>query len=203
MVYQTYGLHAGRLSRKHRNHENDENDEGDSDNCKQGVECWINGNHGNHGNDNHHGNQGCKSRVPQTTGLEIPDCKPLPPKFRGSHFTPKFRGRPSKKTIEQGISDTPSPKFWGRICHTQIRKILVSVKFVSAILGPEMAAPILWTPGKMRPFCRKNHVHKIPRFFGGAGFWVLGGGEVPILFLWARGFSEQNLRGMGLQGKKR
>ena len=37
-----------------------------------------------------------------------------------------------------------------------IRKILVSVKFVSAILGPEMAAPILWTPGKMRPFCRKK-----------------------------------------------
>ena len=37
-----------------------------------------------------------------------------------------------------------------------LRKILVSVKFVSAILGPEMAAPILWTPGKMRSFCRKN-----------------------------------------------
>ena len=67
------------------------------------------------------------------------------------------------------------------------RKILlVSVKFVSAILGPEMAAPILWTPGKMRPFCRKNHfVHKIPRFRGG---FLGGGGEVPILFLWARGF---------------
>ena len=64
------------------------------------------------------------------------------------------------------------------------RKILVSVKFVSAILGPEMAAPILWTPGKMRSFCRKTHVHKIPRFLGG----FLGGGEVPILFLWARGF---------------
>ena len=30
----------------------------------------------------------------------------------------------------------------------KFRKILVSVKFVSAILGPEMAAPILWTPGK-------------------------------------------------------
>ena len=27
-------------------------------------------------------------------------------------------------------------------------KILVSVKIPSAILGPEMAAPILWTPGK-------------------------------------------------------
>ena len=37
-----------------------------------------------------------------------------------------------------------------------LRKILVSVKFVSAILGPEMGAPILWTPGKMRSFCRKN-----------------------------------------------
>ena len=27
-----------------------------------------------------------------------------------------------------------------------------------------MAAPILWTPGKMRPFCRKNHVHKNSSF---------------------------------------
>ena len=57
---------------------------------------------------------------------------------------------------------------------------------MSAILGPEMAAPILWTPGKLRPFCRKNHVHKIPRFRGGGGILGLGGegGEVPILFLW-------------------
>ena len=54
----------------------------------------------------------------------------------------------------------------------------MSVKFVSAILGPEMAAPILWTPGKMRSFCRKTHVHKIPRLGGGG--W--GGGEVPIFF---------------------
>ena len=38
----------------------------------------------------------------------------------------------------------------------KIRKILVSVKFVSAILGPEMAAPILWTPGKMRFFLQEN-----------------------------------------------
>ena len=29
--------------------------------------------HGNHGNDENHGNPGCKPRVPQTTGLEIPD----------------------------------------------------------------------------------------------------------------------------------
>ena len=71
-----------------------------------------------------------------------------------------------------------------------IRKILVSVKFVSAILGPEMAAPILWAPGKMRPFCRKNHVHKISRFRGGV-FWVWGGGgggSADFIFMGARIF---------------
>ena len=43
---------------------------------------------------------------------------------------------------------------------------------------------------KMRSICRKTYVHKIPRFRGGGVFWVLGrgGGGVPILFLWARGF---------------
>ena len=55
------------------NHENDENDEDNSDSYKQGVECWIRGNHGNRENDENHENPGCKPRVPQTTGLEIPD----------------------------------------------------------------------------------------------------------------------------------
>ena len=55
------------------NHENDENDEDNSDSYKQGVECWIRRNHGNHENDKNHGNPGCKPRVPQTTGLEIPE----------------------------------------------------------------------------------------------------------------------------------
>ena len=55
------------------NHKNDENDEDNSDSYKQGVECWIRGNHGNHENDENHGNPGCKPRVPQTTGLEVPD----------------------------------------------------------------------------------------------------------------------------------
>ena len=64
------------------------------------------------------------------------------------------------------------------------RKIPVSVKFLSAVLRPEMAAPILWTPGKNAFFLQeKPHVRKIPPFRG--GFF---GGGVPILFLWARGF---------------
>ena len=57
------------------NPENDENDEDNSDSYKQGVECWIRGNHGNHENDENHENPGCKPRVPQTTGLEIPESR--------------------------------------------------------------------------------------------------------------------------------
>ena len=69
------------------NHENDENNEDNSDSYKQGAECWIRGNHGNHGNDENHGNPGCKPRVPQTTGLEIPEiwAVELPPDLR-PHF---------------------------------------------------------------------------------------------------------------------
>ena len=69
------------------------------------------------------------------------------------------------------------------------RKILVSVKFVSAILGPEMGAPILWTRGKMPSFCRKNHVRKIP-LFGGGGVWGGGGGECRFYFYGRADFSE-------------
>ena len=68
------------------------------------------------------------------------------------------------------------------------RKILVSVKFVSAILGPEMGAPILWTPGKMRSFCRKNTVRKIPLFLGGGGLGGGGGGSADFMFIGARIF---------------
>ena len=52
-----------------------------------------------------------------------------------------------------------------------------------------MAAPILWTSGKNAFFLQENlHVHKIPRLGGGILGLGGGGGEVPILFLWARGF---------------
>ena len=77
-----------------------------------------------------------------------------------------------------------------------LRKILVSVKFVSAILGPEMAVPILWTPGKMRSFCRKTHVHKIPRFRGG----FFGGGECRFYFYGRADFSDSHQQGKEDQG---
>ena len=67
----------------------------------------------------------------------------------------------------------------------------MSVKFVSAILGPAMAAPILWTPGKMRSFCRKTSVHKISRFGGGGGILGFGGGgECRFYFYGRADFSE-------------
>ena len=70
----------------------------------------------------------------------------------------------------------------------KIRKILlVSVNFVSAILGPEMAAPILRAPGISVFFLQEN-LHAKKFLVLGGGFWFLGGGGVPILFLWARGF---------------
>ena len=44
----------------------------------------------------------------------------------------------------------------------------------------------------MRSFCRKNPVHKIPRFRGGGVFWVLGGGgSADSIFMGARIFLTQ------------
>ena len=57
------------------NHENDENDEDNSDGYEEGVECWIRLVEitGTTEMTKAHGNPGCKPRVPQATGLEIPD----------------------------------------------------------------------------------------------------------------------------------
>ena len=78
----------------------------------------------------------------------------------------------------------------------KIRKILlVSVKFLSATLGPEMAAPILWTPGKMRPLCRKNHVHKILLVLGGGTLGFGGGwrGSADFYFYGREDFSDKRV----------
>ena len=54
---------------------------------------------------------------------------------------------------------------------------MVSIKFPPVILGPEMAAPILWAPGIFGLFLMKNpHAHKIPPFRGGVLCFLGGGG---------------------------
>ena len=59
----------------------------------------------------------------------------------------------------------------------------------SGVKRGQQARPRPYCRLELRSFCRKTHVHKTPRFRGYFGvFWGLGGGEVPILFLWARGF---------------
>ena len=90
------------------NHENDENDEDNSDSYKQGVECWIRGNHGNHENDENHGNPGCKPRVPQTTGLEIPDFFPKKKKrVGGSGQGPNIEFAGWCKTVQKALFRNP------------------------------------------------------------------------------------------------
>ena len=74
-----------------------------------------------------------------------------------------------------------------------VRKSVVSIKFPPVILGPEMAAPILWAPGIFWFFLLENpHAHKIPPFRG--GFWVFlegGGGWKCQFYFYGRGdFSE-------------
>ena len=69
----------------------------------------------------------------------------------------------------------------------------MSIKFPPVILGPEMAAPILWAPGILGFFLLENpHAHKIPPFRGGCWVFLEGGVEVPVLFLWAWGFFSKN-----------
>ena len=74
----------------------------------------------------------------------------------------------------------------------QFRRILVSVISPPAILGLEMAAPILWTPGIFGFFLLENpHAHKIPPFRGGGvGVSWNGGWKCQFYFYGRRDFSD-------------
>ena len=69
----------------------------------------------------------------------------------------------------------------------------MSIKLPPAILGPEMAASILWAPGIFWFFLLENpHAHKIPPFrAGGVGVSWKGGGWKCQFCSYGRGdFSE-------------
>ena len=52
----------------------------------------------------------------------------------------------------------------------------------------------------MHSFCRKNHVHKIPRFRGGGGILGFGGGGgADFIFMGARIFLTNGRGGFGSQ----
>ena len=68
----------------------------------------------------------------------------------------------------------------------EFRKNVMSRKFPPAILGPEMAAPILWAHGIFWFFLLGNpHAHNIPPFRGEC--WVFfeggGGGSANCIFM--------------------
>ena len=65
----------------------------------------------------------------------------------------------------------------------------MSIKFLSAILGPETGASILWTPGKNALFLQENHVHKKFLVLGGGGILgFFGGGSADFIFMGVRIF---------------
>ena len=62
----------------------------------------------------------------------------------------------AQRAMQKGETSFLKAQIKVRFDGTLIRKVPVSVKFLSAILGPEMAAPILWTPGKNAFFLQEN-----------------------------------------------
>ena len=88
---------------------------------------------------------------------------------------------PSNFSTEIFVSKVGNP-----MCPTfgqLLRKTLVSIKLLSAILGPEMAAPILWTPGKNAFFLQEKPMSIKFLVLGGGyfGFWG-GRGECRFYF---------------------
>ena len=75
----------------------------------------------------------------------------------------------------------------------QIRSLRVR-KILSAILGPEMAAPILRTPGKCVRSAGKAKSIKFLVLVGGGVFWGLGGGSADFIFMGARIFFQKKRR---------
>ena len=85
-------------------------------------------------------------------------------------------------------------KIWGKLQDIikknlkKKKKNLVSKIFPPVILGPEMAAPILWAPGIFWFFLLENpHAHKIPPFGGGCWDFLDRGGWKCQFYFYGRG----------------
>ena len=91
---------------------------------------------------------------------------------------------PEKRNTQTGFC-TDFSTFW-RL--KKFRKTLVSVKFVSAILGRKRLRQFMDAWKKCVLSAGKTYVHKIPRFRGGGVFWVGGGGSADFIFMGARIF---------------
>ena len=66
----------------------------------------------------------------------------------------------------------------------------MSVEFLSAILGPEMGASILWTPGKKTSVLQEKpmSIKFLVLGAGGGIFWFWGGGSADFIFMGVRIF---------------
>ena len=78
------------------------------------------------------------------------------------------------------------------VAPSKFRKILVSVKFLSAILGPEVGAPILWTPGKNALFLQEKPMSTKFLLVGGGILGFGGGGECRFYFYGREDFSDKS-----------
>ena len=94
-------------------------------------------------------------------------------------------GQPSPLYLEslESVHEHRDSPLEGSLCpvYAFIRKSVMSIKFPPVILGPEMAAPILWAPGIFGFFLVEMPI-KFLLLGGGGGSWFFwkGAVEVPI-----------------------
>ena len=99
-------------------------------------------------------------------------------------------GTPKRSSTVLLLHSRSAPNPCDPPCPAQFRKSVMSIKFPPVILGPEMAAPILWAPGIFGFFLLENpHAHKNSPFRGGGWVFLEGAGwKCQFYFSGAWGF---------------
>ena len=147
----------------HENDGNHENDEDNPDSYKRGAECWTSGNHGNRGSHEKPCDsrvQSCKPRVPQTTGLEIPE-------FGGGGPTL------AEESYLALIFDIPGPRKTGMRAHSPqvpfyktALNCFLSTNFREHFCVSRENDPLVWWIPKLRIWCpqlRLGSQHRVPK----------------------------------------